>query len=107
MGTVIKAVVDGQEREFEILRNWTFGPWTHAINFEGEIVPSNKTAVGGADARIFLRLIQMRHTFGGVVFEETGEFRKPLTGEWSLISEGPWFWQTQSIINRTILHPLT
>ena len=30
-----------------------------------------------------------RHTFGGVVFEETGRFREPSVGEWFLMEDEP------------------
>jgi len=34
--------------------------------------------------RVRLRLLKPRHVFGGVVFEETGEKRKAIRGEWVL-----------------------
>ncbi len=35
-----------------------------------------------ADLRAILAPEPKRHTFGGVVFEETGEVRDPMQGEW-------------------------
>jgi len=75
---IIKADLDGTEREFEVLGRRSRGA-THLLGHNGlsewDHTPS------GDD--IFLRLISQRHTFGGVVYEETG-VRQAAPGEWFL-----------------------
>lgn len=71
----IKATIDGVEQEFEVVIE---GLATHAI-----CVDRTLHAIPCAGAMTFLRLIRPRHTFGQVVYEETGEERCP-DHEWVL-----------------------
>lgn len=70
MGQIIKAVVDGEEREFEILQHTQ--SWTHAINMDGEIVSAELR--GPIYTKIGLRLVHTQHQFGPITYEETGEY---------------------------------
>ena len=80
---IIKAPIDGQEQEFEIVGN--DGSNTHVLN-NYQIRLWNKNGAGDAVAGEFLRLrlIRATHTFGGVVFEETGEVGYPNHNDWYL-----------------------
>ena len=53
-------------------------------SFEGDY--SMSPSCGHAIHKLFLMLQPdpIRHTFGGVTFEETDEFRPPVVGEWYL-----------------------
>lgn len=68
---------DGREFEF-VYRDYKRGD--HILNSFGEVVEAKHD--GGPTA--VLRPIPKRHTFGRVVFEETGEERQPQPGEWYL-----------------------
>ena len=78
MGQIIKAVVDGEEREFELLRHGHM-EWTHAINALGEIVPS--VSIGPINAYALLRLVHKQHVFGPITYEETGEATSDIPAE--------------------------
>lgn len=102
--TIIKTTIDGQEREFEMAGPSQFQT-THGIDRDGHI-----TEIGTSSPTVvYLHLVQPRHTFGGVVFEETGEYRRPLVNEWH-------FYDSKSVIchntyeaskKHTILRPVT
>ena len=81
MGQIIKATFHGEEQEFEVLVSGKHG--THRINGGGIFENS-----GSSWYEVPLRLIRKRHTFGGVVFEETGEVRPPGPDEWYLVNNG-------------------
>lgn len=73
---IIKAELDGEEQEFELLGPHK-GEATHHI-------ADGRVWLGGAIGYVArLRLIR-RHEFGGVVFEETGEVRCA-ENEWILL----------------------
>lgn len=86
MGTIIKAVIDGEERELEILAGpevqTKAGVPTHTINHLGEIIL--ETSANLYQSRWYLRLIGPLHTFGGVVYEEVATRRYVIAGEWYL-----------------------
>ena len=79
----IKATIDGVEQEFEVTGYGRFPAVrdTHYLDSEAGVVAVPPNAPGMA---LHLRLIRPRHTFGGVVFEETGERRRGQAGEWFL-----------------------
>ena len=79
----IKATIDGVEQEFEWLGNRAGG--THWVNYETGFI--YQTEARPAPQDVALRLIRPRHTFGGVVFEETGE-RQIKLNDWYLDAEG-------------------
>ncbi len=104
--TTIKATIDGEELEFEILnRNNSYQEdATHIIGNLGNIVPSEKHH---APEFTRLRLIRKRHTFGRVVFEETGERQTPHAKQWWLGGVNtpyPAFGGTHEV--QTILRPV-
>jgi len=79
--TIIKTDLDGQEREFEVLKPENGNKFaTHRL-FDGQLLTARANDFG-----TLLRLISPRHYFGGVVFEETGEVRQAEPGEWRLES---------------------
>lgn len=82
MGQIIKATIDDQEQEFEMVGDSDAGRThcEHIITRDGVIKPRGH----GHTQRVRLRLIRKRHTFGGVVFEETGKTRTLMPGEWGL-----------------------
>ena len=82
MGQIIKADIGDGEQEFEVLGKPTTFPIgevaTHVIGVDCKI-----REAGSGTYLCYLRLIRKQHTFGGVVFEETGERRKA-QNEWVL-----------------------
>lgn len=58
MGQMIKAVVDGEEREFELLRHGDM-QWTHAINALGEIISGKE--IEPIKAYALLRIVHKQH----------------------------------------------
>ena len=79
----IKAEFEGEELEFEVLGSH-YGQkdgTTHYFGYNGVILLAR--APWSSDV-MRLRLIRKRHTFGGGVFEETGEERKPEKDEFYL-----------------------
>lgn len=85
MGQIIKADVNGEEREFEILRGAdTSTDVEYVVNSSGDIVRVDQ--ISGNFIKSYtttkLRLVRKQHEFGGVVFEETGERREVVLGEW-------------------------
>lgn len=89
----IKATFEGQELEFEMLgvdtKTWPTA--THYLSNDGYLA---QVRPGSYCETLFLRLIRKRHTFGGVVFEETGESRVAKTGDWTFFAgKSPTFWE--------------
>ena len=79
----IKATIDGEELEFELLNHGRTDDVTHYISVQGHI------SVIAHDFELSthltpLRLIRETYVFGGVVFEKTGETRKAKADEWVL-----------------------
>jgi len=77
---------DGVEYEYRGTVNPPVdGDWTPIISGNGvELVPWRH--INGPNAVVF-RPKPKRHKFGGVVFEETGEFRPAEIGEWFLCDD--------------------
>ena len=75
----IKAEIDGKELEFEMLNKGRTEGVTHYLISDG-IFPQTGTNW----REVPLRLIRPRHTFGPLVFEETGESRFVGADEWAL-----------------------
>ncbi len=78
----MKINYEGQEYEFV----GYYGPKeaTHFLTGRGTLEqtePHNRFDVA------WFRLVPVRHTFGGIVFEETGEVRRAGQGEWYLSRE--------------------
>lgn len=92
---IIKAEWNGQEQEFEVLGGepndgstvFYKDHATHIFNNCGSIKP----VLTQWRAYMYLRLINKRHSHGGVVFEETGEVRKARYREWYLDNGRPTF----------------
>ena len=85
MGTIIIDKETG--REFEVLghehlQDGRYGGATHFFSADTNEILAAPAGVLGHVLR--LRLVPKRHTFGGVVFEETNEKRKPNDGEFFL-----------------------
>ena len=79
---IIKAVVEGQEEEFEILIPGD-RTGTHRISNGAIFINLH------AWADVPLRLIRKRHTFGVITLEETGEKADRFNrGDWYLDSAG-------------------
>lgn len=55
---------------------------------------------------IYLRLLRKRHTFGGVVYEETGEERVPLLDEWAMTEDSVHYFHYGAGLTRAILKPI-
>jgi hypothetical protein len=53
--------------------------------------------------RALFRRVPVEHTFGGVVFEETGEVRMAKEGEWTLSAVGLQYWNVDSLCKYKIL----
>ena len=83
---IIKATIDGEELEFEVLGGKLGVETTHIISGRGniELLDVNNNI----HAQTHLRLIRKRHSFCGVVFEETGEVRIAHIGEAWLRGDG-------------------
>ena len=105
--TIIKAIVDGEEREFEITGDSnTYNTATHVIGRNCDIRPISIGMHG-----TYLRLIRKQHTFCGVVLEETGERRPAVEGDWYFDGDmhnrpSPYGTWTAPMF-RTILRPVT
>ncbi len=55
----------------------------------GRLIPIEDVFSGqSCNCRAIFRRVPKRHTFGGVVFEETGENRSPDKGEWYIHGNG-------------------
>ena len=96
----IKATIDGEELEFEMLDEHEHS--SHYIDRHGDI-----RETGDHRAQMVpLRLICKRHTFGGIVFEEGG-LEYDVKGKW-VLGHGPTYaeWSDQTIAYR-VLHPVT
>ncbi len=82
MATIIKAIVDGEEREFKLLMQENTNA-THYISGDGDIREYTRYSNGEIQSRGDrfgrLCLIRKQHTFGGVVFEEVEGL--PVKGE--------------------------
>ena len=101
----IKAELNGKEQEFEVLGQDTHEPFTHWFD-------SHSTIRGAREEGyhlLNLRLIRPRHTFGGVVFEETGEYRQLVEGDWFTEKGHFPFYATPTVLGNvphTILRPV-
>ncbi len=105
MGTIIKATLDGVEREFEALSSTQVSKRTHHF-IDGEIMICHERHNNSACPQP-LCLIHPQHTFGSIVFEETGEDRIVQVGEWSMPSNYPVYQPCQpSLIPHPILRPM-
>ena len=82
MAQIIKAEIDGVEQSFESLKVGDEGLTTHML-WAGDIHPAAEFRGNLRGER--LRLIRKRHTQGNVVYEETGEKRRPQEGERYLV----------------------
>ena len=69
--------------KYEVLNRGRTEDVTHFLETGGSISPIAPHYLANIDL-VKLRLIRPRHTFGGVVYEEAGEKRKALAGEWIL-----------------------
>ena len=49
------------------------------------------------ELRAIVYPIHKRYTFGGVEFEDTGEYRPVRAGEWYLVGNLPWVWYADSL----------
>ena len=83
----IKAEIDGKELEFEVM-DYSDAACSYVITPHGQIEPW----VVGMGRGVRLRLIRPRHTFGVIVFEETGENRLVEAHEWYLADDGVCCW---------------
>jgi len=107
MGTIIIQKSTGLE--FEMLELASGDPpltSTHFINQDGAI------RLGGNSINVpatWLRLLSKRHTFGGVVYEETGEERWVQQGEYYMgTPERVYYWEQkeETLRDFTILKPI-
>ena len=116
MGTIIKVSINSkEEQEFEILRINAI-PYvkpTHFINGYGEIkeyagYKRDISLPSAHEPDTYLRLVRKRHTSGGVVFEETGEYRTLVIGDWFWNGEYPFAATPASMGNmkQTIISPV-
>ncbi len=80
----IKATIDEQEREFQVLNDGD-GRWTHMIS-PAHGVRSRESLGNVPLGKMLLRLILPQHEYGGVRYEETGEVRCP-EDEWILLGD--------------------
>ena len=73
MGQIIKVEFEGKEQEFEALPAFRANERTHHF-IQGDI---KSCGTGHNDTMCLqsLRLIRKRHTFGSLIYEETGERR--------------------------------
>ena len=71
MGQIIKAVVDGEERELEGLKETEYSKATHYF-YDGQIYDNKGKPLRWS---IPLRLVRKQHVFGPITYEETGELR--------------------------------
>ncbi len=69
MGQIIKAVVDGKERELEGLKETEYSKATHYF-YDGQIYNNKGNAYRWS---VPLRLVHKQHVFGPITYEETGE----------------------------------
>ncbi len=79
---MLKVNYEGQEYEF--VGYCDHEGATHFLSGQGTLEqtePHNRFDVA------WFRLVPVRHTFGGIVFEETGEVRQVEQGEWYLSRE--------------------
>ncbi len=86
MGQKIKAMLDVKEQEFEIVGNGVLVADAWHITPDGEIEKCGIPSVHDNTVTL-LRLIRPSHTFGGLVFEETGEVRMVAADEWFLFGK--------------------
>ena len=109
MGQVIKVTIDDQELEFEILDRGIRNAATHRI-WAGKVQPLEKSGSDYPMEATLLILQHKRHTFGGVVFEETGEVRLVLPKDFYLrdgcLRHRP-NWQGEGTVPYTILRPVS
>lgn len=59
-----------------------------AISTGGRLVLDPSQDNAGLGVRAIVHPVPVRHTFGGIVFEETGEKRPTVFGEWFLNQSG-------------------
>lgn len=82
----MKVTYEGQDYEFV---GYNTSKGTHFLNYKGDLSPrSMRTGIEGI---AYFHLVPVRHTFGGIVFEETGEERPAQPGEWILYDKAPVF----------------
>lgn len=72
MGQIIKAVVDGEEREFEVLKEAEYIKGTHYF-YDGQLLDNKGKPYRWS---VPLRLVRKQHVFGPITYEETGEVTK-------------------------------
>ena len=104
----IKATIDGEELEFTVLGSKLGHEATHILT-NVKVSPWEGDHLDGSG--LLLRLIRKQHIFGledgpKVVFEETGEVREPLVGEWALAGSRPFFTVEGHVQRHTILRPV-
>jgi len=55
---------------------------------EGQVKQATESRAYSQERFLIVKPVPMRHTFGKLVFEETGEERMPVAGEWWLTDTG-------------------
>jgi hypothetical protein len=77
--------IDGREYRASNYKKITFGCFF--LTGEGKVKKADSSAGYSEERFLMVEPIPVRYTFGGVVFQETGEVRTPEVGEWWLCSE--------------------
>ena len=95
-----------EDQEYEFVGYFT-SEGTHCLNRHGCLIPRalSEPVKGVA----YFRLVPVRHTFNGVVYEEIGEKRSATFEEWFLNnSDWPEIWHQDhnSLTPHTILRPV-
>ena len=103
---MLKVTYEDQEYEFV---GYSTSEGTHVLTFTGRLVP--RTLPDGVPDAAYFRLVPVRHTFGGVVYEETGEKRSTTVGDCYLDNNSIphleiWYQSHNSLTPYTILRPV-
>ena len=106
----IKATIGGTEHEFKVcsarhLHVAGSHQATHWMNQYGYIYEPTTSAPNKPDEVMWLHLIRKQHTYGSIVFEETGEVRPPQLGEWFWSGAYP-FAATPVLVGGNTEHPI-
>jgi len=108
LGNIIKTTIDGEELEFEVLDPGIRNAATHRI-WAGNVELLTKNGADYPMGATLLILQHKTHTFGGVVFEETGEERLVQPDEFyrkqGCLRHRP-NWQGEGSVPYTILRPV-